>query len=88
MNLLGKVGEVTGLGYVPKSGDGRLDDERALHNVFLMEDVAAGAEQGFVLPVAGRDAEWAKENMGEFEKRAGDGDESMGLLVREFKAKL
>lgn len=88
VNLLGGVGEAVGLGYKAKPGNGRLDDERALHNVFLMEDIVAGAEQGFMLPVAGQDAEWAKENMGEFERRAGDGDESMRVLVQEYKAKL
>jgi hypothetical protein len=88
VNLLEKAKEVTGVGYRPKSGDGRLDDERALHNVFLFEDLAAGAEQGFVLPVAGEDGEWAKENMAEFARRAADGDESMKKLVQEYKAKL
>lgn len=87
-SVLGQVGEKVGLGYKAKSGDGRLDDERALHNVFIMEDIVAGAEQGFALPVAGKDGEWARENMGEFERRAADGDESMRSLVREYKAKL
>lgn len=64
---------------------GRLDDARGLHNVFLMEDIAAGAEQGFVLPVAGRDAQWAEQNMREFERRAGLGDRSMGRLVGEVR---
>ncbi|KAF3003507.1 hypothetical protein E8E13_004904 [Curvularia kusanoi] len=66
----------------------RLDDPLALHNVFLMEDIVAGAEQGFLLPPAGRDLEWARENMGAFEGRAREGDESMGVLVREYKGKL
>lgn len=70
-----------------EKGEGRLDDERALHNVFLMEDIVAGAEQGFVLPVAGKDGEWAERNMDAFEKRAGEGDESMEALVREYKEK-
>lgn len=87
-DVLGQVGEKVGMGSKPKSGDGRLDDERALHNVFLMEDIVAGAEQGFVLPVAGQDGEWANSNMSEFERRAADGDESMRGLVREYKAKL
>jgi phenylpyruvate tautomerase PptA (4-oxalocrotonate tautomerase family) len=87
-SVLGQVGEKVGLGYKAKSGDGRLDDERALHNVFIMEDIVAGAEQGFALPVAGRDGEWASANMAEFERRAADGDESMRSLVREYKAKL
>lgn len=65
---------------------GRLDDEKALHNCFIMEDIAAGAEQGFVLPVAGRDGAWIEENMGEFERRAEEGDESMRALIAEYKA--
>lgn len=88
VNLLEKAKEATGLAYKPKTGDGRLDDERALHSVFLFEDLAAGTEQGFVLPIAGKDGEWARENMGEFEKRAKDGDESMKTLVKEYKSKL
>ncbi|KAF2690471.1 hypothetical protein K458DRAFT_290325, partial [Lentithecium fluviatile CBS 122367] len=62
---------------------GSLDDPRALHNVFLMEDIAAGAEQGFVLPLAGEDAQWAEENMQEFRRRAEDGEEGMRRLVEE-----
>ncbi|KAJ4983163.1 cis-3-chloroacrylic acid [Stagonosporopsis vannaccii] len=69
-------------------GEGWLDDPLALHNVFLFEDLVAGAEQGFVLPQAGKDGEWARENMGEFERRAREGDKSMGRLVREYKEKL
>lgn len=75
-------------GYVRKEGDGRLDDERALHNVFLMEDIVAGSEQGFELPVAGKDGEWARENMAAFEKRATNGDEGMRRLVEEYKARM
>ncbi|KAF2703565.1 hypothetical protein K504DRAFT_391828 [Pleomassaria siparia CBS 279.74] len=67
------------------AASGRLDDPLGLHNVFLMEDIAAGAEQGFILPVAGKDGEWAAENMGEFERRAEDGDESMSMLVEECR---
>jgi hypothetical protein len=74
--------------YTPKRGDGRLDDERTLHNVFLMEDIVAGMEQGFMLPKAGKDVEWARENMEEFARRAKDGDESMKKMMREYKAKL
>ena len=86
--LLGRVGEETGVGCAPKSGEGRLDDERALHNVFLMGGIVAGAEQGFVLPVAGKDGEWVEANMKEFERRAADGDDSMRVLLQEYKSKL
>lgn len=64
---------------------GRLDDERSLHNVFIMEDITAGAEQGFMLPVAGQDAGWVDENIAEFEKRAKEGDVSMQGLLQEIK---
>ncbi|KAH4216322.1 hypothetical protein HBH69_168350 [Parastagonospora nodorum] len=67
---------------------GRLDDIKALHNVFIFEDLAAGAEQGFVVPRAGGEGEWARENKGEFERREREGDEGMGRLVGELKAKM
>ncbi|KAF2829498.1 hypothetical protein CC86DRAFT_465099 [Ophiobolus disseminans] len=63
--------------------EGRLDDHRALHNVFIYEDVAAGAEQGFVLPVAGQEGEWVQENIEAFKKRAEMGDESVKQLLLE-----
>jgi hypothetical protein len=84
----GVLDKLPGVGYTPKQGDGRLDDARALHNVFLMEDIAAGAEQGFALPLAGQDGSWIQENMAEFRRRAEDGDESMKALIGEMKSKL
>jgi len=69
-----------------QKGEGRLDDPMALHNVFLFEDVAAGAEQGFLLPLAGEDGNWVKDNMQAFEKRAREGDESFKTLLAEHKA--
>jgi hypothetical protein len=68
-----------------QKGEGRLDDPMALHNVFIFEDLAAGAEQGFLLPLAGQDGGWVRDNMRAFEKRAKDGDESMKRLLVEHK---
>jgi hypothetical protein len=79
---------IPGVGYVPKKGEGRLDDARALHNVFMMEDIVAGSEQGFALPVAGQDGSWIEKNMPEFQRRAEDGDESMRALIAEVRSKL
>lgn len=62
---------------------GRLDDPRGLHNVFIMEDITAGAEQGFILPIAGQDGKWVEENLARFQQRAQDGDESMRTLIDE-----
>lgn len=53
-----------------------------------MQDIAAGAEQGFILPIAGEDGKWIEENMAEFERRAKDGDESMRALAEEVKTGL
>ncbi|KAL6710191.1 hypothetical protein ACN47E_009982 [Coniothyrium glycines] len=64
---------------------GRLDNEKGLHNVFIMEDITAGAEQGFLLPIAGQDGSWVEENMAAFEKRAEDGDASMQAFLHEIK---
>lgn len=67
---------------------GRLDDAVGLHNVFIMEDIAAGAEQGFLLPIAGQDGKWVEQNMAHFEQRAQDGDQSMKALIDEVNVGL
>ncbi|KAH7350342.1 hypothetical protein BKA66DRAFT_431266 [Pyrenochaeta sp. MPI-SDFR-AT-0127] len=67
----------------PVLASGRLDDPRGLHNVFIMEDITAGAEQGFILPIAGQDGKWVEENLARFQQRAQDGDESMRTLIDE-----
>lgn len=56
-----------------------------LGTVLLMPDIVAGVERGFLLPEAGRDGEWLRENWGEFRRRAGEGDEGMRELVREVE---
>jgi hypothetical protein len=71
--------------HVKNGGEGRLDDSKALHNVFIFEDLAAGAEQGFLLPLAGEEGDCVEENMQAFEKRAGEGDEAIKRLVWEVK---
>ena len=64
--------------------EGRLDNPRGLHNVFLFEDLAAGAEQGLVLPKAGEEKGWAHENWAEMVKRAKEGDRGMEGLMRQL----
>lgn len=49
-----------------------------------MGDIAAGAELGFVVPVAGQDEKWAEENREKFRERAGKGDGSMKGLLEEM----
>ncbi|KAL5113406.1 hypothetical protein ACEQ8H_008703 [Pleosporales sp. CAS-2024a] len=66
---------------------GRLDDPNALHNVFVFEDLAAGSEQGFILPQAGEDRAWLNENIKALEARAEQGDASMEKLIQEMKTR-
>lgn len=47
--------------------------------------IVAGMEQGFVLPPAGEDAEWMRENMHAFRAKADSGDEDMKGLVEEIE---
>jgi hypothetical protein len=64
---------------------GRLDDRRGFHHVLIMEDIAAGAEQGFLLLPAGQVGAWVQSNMGIIEGRARAGDKSMQALVQEVR---
>lgn len=56
-----------------------------LRSVIIIEGLIAGTEAGFVLPKAGTDAEWAKENWAAFNKKADEGDEDFKDMVREIK---
>jgi hypothetical protein len=46
------------------------DDKRKLYTIFTMSDIVAGYEQRSVLPEAGKDREWIRENLGQIKKRA------------------
>lgn len=50
-----------------------------------MGAIVAGDKKGFMLPEAGQDKAWMMENFHEFAKRAENGDEQMGDLVRELR---
>ena len=56
-----------------------------LDTVFIMADIVAGFEQGFMLPEAGEDGMWISKNLEEFERRAGEGDTVMREMVQEIK---
>jgi hypothetical protein len=71
--------------HVKHDLEGSLTDSKALHNVFIFDDVATGMEQGFLLPKAGEDKKWADENLEAFEKRARDGDEAMKKMAEEAR---
>jgi hypothetical protein len=62
----------------------RLDDPLALHTVFILDDIAAGAEQGMIIPPAGQDQKWADEHLDEVRERAAAGEKSMQRFEREI----
>ncbi|KAH9881810.1 hypothetical protein J1614_000981 [Plenodomus biglobosus] len=66
---------------------GSLENHMTLHNIFIHESIVAGAEQGFALPLAGKEGAWMEENMAEFKRRMERGDRSMRALVGEFRVR-
>ena len=45
--------------------------------------ITAVYEAGFMMPEAGHDQEWLKENIDAFKKKADDGDEDFQEMVEE-----
>ncbi|KAK8219302.1 hypothetical protein M8818_001036 [Zalaria obscura] len=68
----------------PRSTEDK-DADTSLKTVFFLGAIVAGMEQGFVLPPAGEDAEWMRENMHAFRAKADSGDEDMKGLVEEIE---
>ncbi|TKA77197.1 hypothetical protein B0A49_01842 [Cryomyces minteri] len=67
----------------PFNATGRVDVE--LRAIFVLGDIVAGMEAGFVLPEAGKDVQWFKENMVAFKKKAEDGDDEFQDMVAEIE---
>jgi phenylpyruvate tautomerase PptA (4-oxalocrotonate tautomerase family) len=70
---------------LPKVRRSAPDEDRSLYSVFILGDIAAGMEAGFVIPQAGKDGEWLAENMGAFKARAEAGEEEFVELVKEVE---
>jgi len=70
---------------LPKVKRSAPDEDRGLYSVFVLGDIAAGMEAGFVVPEAGKDGEWLAENMGAFKARAEAGEEEFVELVKEIE---
>ena len=58
-------------------------DQLELNTVFIFGDIVAGREARMAIPPAGGDVLWLRENLREFRRRAGEGDERFGELVGE-----
>ncbi|KAF2482911.1 hypothetical protein BDY17DRAFT_250560 [Neohortaea acidophila] len=72
---------------LPTRKGGKEQGDTKLHSVTLMGGMVAGLEVGFVLPSAGGDVDWIRENMAAFRKRADEGDEDMKGLVADVEAR-
>jgi phenylpyruvate tautomerase PptA (4-oxalocrotonate tautomerase family) len=70
---------------LPKVKRSAPDEDRSLYSVFVLGDIVAGMEAGFVVPEAGKDEEWLAENMGAFKARAEAGEEEFVELVKEVE---
>ncbi|TKA33573.1 hypothetical protein B0A50_00409 [Salinomyces thailandicus] len=74
--------DVVGKG-LPKvrRGDGEVDT--SLRSVILLGDIIGGVEAGFMLPEAGGDVEWMRENWESFQRKAAEGNEEFKEMVEE-----
>ncbi|KAI1495741.1 hypothetical protein F5X99DRAFT_108065 [Biscogniauxia marginata] len=53
--------------------------------VFIIGGIIAGLEHGFAIPEAGKDKEWIKNNLPEFQKKADEGITEFQELIKEIK---
>ena len=67
------------------NGSGGAKVTKELHGVFILGDIVAGWENGFMVPPAGGDVEWLKKNMPAFEKLASEGSEEWKGVVEEVR---
>ncbi|KIW18088.1 hypothetical protein PV08_02375 [Exophiala spinifera] len=63
------------------------DAPRELKVVAIVGSLAAGIENGFLLPPAGEDAAWLKTHRADFEKLAATGDPDFTGLVEEMRTR-
>ncbi|KAH8159263.1 hypothetical protein CIB48_g8981 [Xylaria polymorpha] len=55
--------------------------------IFVLGGITAGLEHGFVIPEAGKDKEWLKDNLPAFKKKADEGVVEFQDLVEEIEAR-
>ncbi|KAI0123685.1 hypothetical protein BJ170DRAFT_598888 [Xylariales sp. AK1849] len=59
--------------------------ELELRAVFITGDIIASWKAGFVLPIAGNDPQWVKDNMDAFKEKAREGDQDFVELIEELE---
>ncbi|KAL4734610.1 hypothetical protein BDV11DRAFT_197951 [Aspergillus similis] len=61
--------------------------ERELKRVFVMGAITTGLESGFLLPPAGQDAAWLKDNTPRFQELAEQGNPEFVELMNEIQSR-
>jgi hypothetical protein len=61
--------------------------EKQLTSIFVQGIIAAGWEQGVMIPESGNDRDWLKEHLADFKKRADSGEEEMKELVEDIETR-
>ncbi|KAI1849715.1 hypothetical protein JX266_004664 [Neoarthrinium moseri] len=64
-----------------------LEPELELRGVWITGEIISSWETGFLVPPAGKDVEWARENMAAFKKRAANGEQEFKDLVHELESR-
>ncbi|PYH75293.1 uncharacterized protein BO88DRAFT_400850 [Aspergillus vadensis CBS 113365] len=67
--------------------NGEASKEKQLNAVFVLGAITTGTENGFLLPRAGEDAIWLKNNAPKFEELAKQGDSDFADLVEEMRSR-
>lgn len=70
---------------MPTPAGGKAGEDLTLRSCIVLGGMTAGYEAGFLLPPAGGDVQWMKENWEEFEMKAKAGDEEFQEMVDEVK---
>ena len=52
---------------------------------FVQGTIAAGWEQGVMIPESGYDRDWLRQHFAEFQKRAENGEEEMKELIEDIE---
>lgn len=68
---------------MPKVKRSAPDEDYTLRSCILLGGMIGGYEAGFLLPKAGQDVQWMRDNWEEFEMKAKGGDEEFQELVAE-----
>ena len=59
--------------------------DTTLRSVIIIGGIIGGLEAGFILPPAGQDVQWMKDNWVDFNRRADAGDKEIKDMVAEIK---